>query len=125
MRLDVGPAPDRLPYSCTWFDGQDSSPGLFQTLIRWTAPEGVATPAEILRSTLSGERVDIARYELRDIDFAVADSDVRLPIARPERIEDSTGRTTSPIDRLEDLPDEWRALLLVVEPETTPREEPR
>lgn len=125
LRLDVGPAPDRLPYSCTWFDGQDASPGMFQTLIRWTAREGVATPAEILRSTHSAERVDIARYELRDIDYAVAGSDVWLPIARPERIEDSTGLTTSPIDRLEDLPDEWRALLLVVEPETTPREEPR
>jgi len=125
LRLDVGPPPARLPYSCTWFDDQDSSQGKFQTMIQWARADGVVVPTQLLRATHSAERIDIARYEVRDIDYLIQDADVRLPISLPNRIDDLTGISPGSIEKLEDLPVEWRSLLLVRERDSAPSEESR
>lgn len=125
LRLDVGPPPARLPYSCTWFGDEDDSPAKFQTLIRWSTIDGLIIPAEIVRVTHSKQRVDIARYGIREWNHLVQEGEVRLPVEPPERIEDRTTEPIKRIPRVEDLPEEWRELLIVRASTTSPSEQPR
>jgi hypothetical protein len=120
LRLDVGEAPARLPLACSWLSAGPGTPGVFHTLFKWKRVEGRPVLDTVLRITHQGHQLAVVRDQLDQLHYGLTDSDVRLPIREPRSIMDLTGEKPVSYPSLQELPDAWRSMLLVVDESAAP-----